>query len=287
MIKKLFRYLVLTLFVSLVIPLTTFASFLTISGENKLSIKKDSTGLRINGTVMIRNSGDETAYNVRPVLMFEKIRTTALWGGEQQSIDSNQSYTWTVDYLLPAATEYKGAYPVYVKFLYEDRNGYKFTAPSVLSLNTPELGNDELVNLYTNKLNPKAVCEPSGQAYKCTVTMLNRNPTPIQATVQLFTTDELVSTPENLEIAIPPAPEETRVSFAITNFSALIGSTYPVVVGINWKQDGLNNFISTISSVKIEEISPTFIPIVIGVLVVLVLIATIVLIRLKPRSKTS
>jgi hypothetical protein len=262
-LSSLFSILLFCLLCAIGTPYSASASFLSLSNITKLSLKKSSQGITISGTIEILNNGDEIAQNVQPVLIFNKVKTTTPWMGATANLSPRTSYTWNVNYQIPTSElscktplcdEYKGAFPLFIKLLYQDTNGYKFSAPSIYSLTTENLTADESVEVSRKDINPKLECSGNGEFFSCLLTTLSQLKTTIPTTVQIFSSDELIISPELIKLFISPSPQESVAPFQVSNNSGLQGSSYPVTAEISWRSpSGINNFTTATILVSLQK----------------------------------
>ena len=101
------------------------ASYITIDTNITAEITRE-TG---NITLTIANSGDESAYSVQPVMLFQD---RILNGDLISSLKPEDMHTWRFSFQPDMSID--GEYPLILKTYYSDANRYRFSALTIQSI---------------------------------------------------------------------------------------------------------------------------------------------------------
>ena len=218
-----FRVGVVALVAGVLVPAAARAGSISISISPAIELR-DSL---IAAHVEVKNSGDEAAHTVSPVLRF---RGKELRGPARERLEPNQSMT--ADLSLPAADLTPGRWPYGVAVDYTDGNQYPFQALHMASVT---LGNPPPAKLSVAEVRG----EPLATSGSLRVRLKNLAGTPRQTSVH-------VVVPEGVEVTQPEqslslaAWEEGSLSVPLVNRTALAGSRYPVFITAEYDDDGVH-----------------------------------------------
>lgn len=260
MAKNLIILLVLLFFVSL-----NSARYISIS--TSVSVENMITGNESGINILLRNTGDESAYDVQLSLILPPgIKTENMFVGELKP-DRPYKGNFTVSAVNDIIP---GKYTIGILTDYKDANGYQFSSvspnslivkkptSSMISARIPgmELGDKETkkINLQVRNLDDK---------------QHNLN-------IRLFLPRELRGEAKNREIRINPM-EEKNIEFEISPFGALVGSSYVIFASLDYEEEGLHYSPVASGIVKIVESGGGFdfsgwIPIVAVVVLIVIVI---------------
>lgn len=220
------------------------------------SVMLDGNATRVN--VSLRNSGDEAAMDTRLSLLLP------------QGFDANSIFVGTLGqaqfrgvFNITAKDALPGEYAFAVLTEYKDANGYPFSSVSPNTIVYKNMASAKLSALMEGiKLGEKGTAEVK-------VKLLNRDSKQHDVLVHLYLPNE-ISTRENEKALQLNQGEERSVSFEISNFGALVGSSYSVFVAISY-EDGAHYSAAatgTIEIIKSESIfSSQYLIIVLVILV--------------------
>lgn len=197
-----------------------YAGVISLESRVDVSVQPHSLGVDLTVT----NRGDESAYNVQ-------VRNEVLGVTQESSLqprldvgkDFSARFRFPLEHPLP------GRYPVILRILYTDANRYPFSA---LVLSNFSWQRDALAGVLG--ILDKAQFRSGGRLH------LKAKDLDGQAKslrVRLLLPLELSAATAQEDIALRPG-EEVTVPFAVRNFSALEGSTYPVYAIIEYDAAG-------------------------------------------------
>ena len=200
-----------------------------------VSTKVEGESLRV--TVRVENRGDESAYNAQAEfsVLGQRIQTEKV-----EELPVGKPVTFAKEIPLNIGTP--GVYPLMTTVFYTDANQYPFSAlaPHVFAQGGPAdlAGKMDALTLSTRG--------------KLRVTLRNLTGSDVTATVRLVVPRDLAVREEQQEIAVP-ARAEQALRFAIENFSARGGSSYPVTAVAEYEKDGVHQTALVSGLVKIIE----------------------------------
>ncbi|MCD6093125.1 MAG: hypothetical protein J7J38_03880 [Candidatus Aenigmarchaeota archaeon] len=246
----------------------SFAGYisLTTSMEN-IFIYNNSAEINIS----LLNSGDEPAFNTKLFLVLpDGFKVNELFVGtlKQNNTFVGQFNISVVKNIIP------GKYTFAVLTEYSDANGYGFSSvsPSTIIYKKPtstkisgfikelKLGEKETKNLELK--------------------ILNRDTEEHNIRAHLYLPNELVAKENDKTVLIKPN-EEKEIDFSISNFGALLGSSYIVFASVEYEEDWLHYSTIVRGIVNIEKGDYSWIIICI----VLILITIFVIINIRHKFK--
>jgi len=218
------------------------AGFLKMRGEPSVSLSQTGNNLFLKGEYSIYNEGDETAWQVFPVLGMDQFR----WLGPAQNISPGQSYTWKVNTPISEAElcnqvsdrclvelPLRGNFSVRVEKHYQDQNGFKFVVPDVFFIPLqPKTFSTVHLTLEINS-------EQSG-VYEGRYSIENPHAENLRLSVSPLL-------PEEVRLITPLVPIEiqgggkVQGSFQFKNERGLPGSQYVAILIADWSQGGERN----------------------------------------------
>src|SRR5206468_1746044 len=167
--------------------------------------------------VDIKNSGDEAAHSVAPVLSF---RGKELRGAAREELGPNQSMT--AELSLPASDLTPGRWPYRVAVDYTDANQYPFQALHVAWVT---LGNPPPAKLSVAEVK----AEPLAHSGSLRMRLKNLAGAARQTSVNVVVPEGVEVTQPEQSLALP-AWEEGALSVPLVNRTALARSRCPVFV---------------------------------------------------------
>ena len=205
----------------------------------------------------VRNTGDEAASSVVPILRFgdREVR-----GTRQETLAPSQSFEDTLT--LPQSALGPGRWPFRVAVDYTDQNQYPFQAlhVAIITVGNPSPAKVSVQEISIPPLSSSTVAHTrvkslAGVARKVAVN---------------------VFAPEGLEVSDGRAEvdlaawEEKEVSSHLVNRTALAGSRYPIFVSVEYDDEGTHHAVISHGLVEVgaphREVSSTLL-VVVGVLV--------------------
>ncbi len=220
----------------------TYISLTTQVSKEEI-ILEDETELEVK----LVNSGDEPAYQVQVNFVLPSgFQAPPISVG---NLEPNKPYTkkatLKIDEIVP------GTYPLGVLTYYQDANGYPFSSPSFF----PIVFQEVTASSVFGALQPLTL---SGQETKeATLKVRNLDNAPHQVKATLFLPRELVST-ANEKILDLAAKEEREITFDVSSFGALPGSSYPLFVSLDYKENNLHYSSLARGTVSIVEKKEAF-----------------------------
>jgi hypothetical protein len=187
-----------------------------------ITTEVDSSALpELAVTINVTNSGKETAHKLRPSV---QAGATKIPLPELLELRSNQSHTFTAKVRSDATKT--GSYPLFVTLGYADANGYGFSAIATSAYSAREASSSDIFGILT--------AEPISNEGELRVKLKNNSRQEVQVSLTPFLPAEL--TPQGLPAsATLAAGAEQEFSGRITNFSALPGSRYPVIIAAEYE----------------------------------------------------
>lgn len=184
-------------------------------------------------TISVTNSGKESAHKLRPSV---QAGATKIPIPELLELKPNQSHTFTATVRSDATKS--GSYPLFVSLGYADANGYGFSAIATASYTARDASSSDIFGILT--------AEPITDEGALRVKLKNNSRQELQVSLTPFLPAEL--TPQGLPATATLAPgAEQEFSGRITNFSALAGSRYPVILAAEYESAD-RHFTSVIST---------------------------------------
>jgi hypothetical protein len=209
------RILPLGLFLGLSIWISGFnnpvaAGILRIETQTGATVEGELLTVRVTAT----NKGTEPAQNVQVhIILLARNRH----GPVKDRLDPGQADTFLFKETLKGIK--KGRYPLTVLVDFHDANQYPFSAVSCTTFYWKEDANPDLLSLGNDIT--------VGAAGELLFTIKNLGLEPRKVRSSLVLPKELSTHDPRIDLQIDPRAEK-RVVFAIANFSALSGASYPV-----------------------------------------------------------
>ncbi len=190
------------------------------AGSISMTVSTGAVFLPGNMTVSLQNNGDETAWNVRMSLLsiFEATDTYINSLGAGQNVEFSIEINKTDD-ILP------GQYPAVILTRYEDANHYPFSS---VSPNYVIYGEATISDVHASVESAELSTEGVVR-----IKLRNLGNEEINPRIRLYLPLEINSDEEKNVIIAPKAEKE--VSFKISNFGALVGSSYVIVAAIEYE----------------------------------------------------
>lgn len=246
----------------LLTPNLVLASYISLTTTISTDLMTENT-TKID--VKLSNSGDESANNVEISLISD--------------FQSDPVYVGTLTPNMPFETELNvslkediqpGKYPVVVLVDYSDANGYPFSSvsPGSIVYKTPTVS--KVTSMETElSLSGK-------ESKKLTFTVRNLDDVSHETDIKLILPRELKVDDEVKTITIQ-SKEEKEIDFDVSSFSALSGSSYVVLVTMEYENEGLHYSSFGKGIIRITEKSdlvvlPDWLPISFIVILILVFI---------------
>ncbi len=261
--KKELRIVYSVILALFMMPALVWASYLTINGEGKISVSKESSGYLVKGTYEISNFGDETAKNVFPSL------TLGAWGwaGEPRSLGIKEKFLWEISATLSenelqcAATggdlcageslPLRGVFPLLIRRHYEDTNGAQFSAAEVIGVTIGDLSTNEIQRVRARQIDGLLLCDGDGSEFACSVDGRNFSDTPHAVAVGLHTSQEIQVQTKPSVVTID-GQGAAVAHFDIKNFTGLMGSKYAVFGVMQWNEGGVRGLRTLFTTVHLK-----------------------------------
>lgn len=231
------------------------AGYLRIAGNSDIHLKKQGPTLVLSGTYTMTNQGNEEAKKVWPELSLDQYT----WKGFPQDLAPGESYTWEFqkkltkgDLCLQASAKCPQALPSKGQFLirghrhYQDRNGYLFVIPDVL---TAALLSKTGKNLLDMQLKLKAI---EKREYRAEVELVNQSEEDLKARVSWLLPYEMDQKTEAFFLEVP-ALGAASGRFLFRNRSGLPGSDYLAIGIAEWVENGERRVVFRSGLFKIEN----------------------------------
>ncbi|OGR90423.1 MAG: hypothetical protein A2992_01755 [Elusimicrobia bacterium RIFCSPLOWO2_01_FULL_59_12] len=184
-------------------------------------------GLMLRAHVTVTNRGDEAAHAVQ---LKTELAGAAQTSPLQSILPVGNSYA--ADFQLSVQRLPPGRYPLILHILYADANGYPFSIVTVAPFELRAAPVPQVLGLLGN-----AAIHRRGRV---TLKLKNLDAQEKRLRVRLLLPQELSADSSSLDLTLRP-DQETRTAFAIRNFSALAGSTYPLFAIIEYDLAGLHH----------------------------------------------
>jgi hypothetical protein len=236
------------------------AKFISITTEIGDPIVADGSG---TSQLSIVNLGDEAAFESSYVLLMP------------EGFESEEVFIGRLNPNNPYESEFQvkeigggspGQYPGVLRVSYADGNGYPFSAVTPFNI------------VYKNRTTSsvfgvlEATTLTGDRNRDMKISIRNPDPKPHLVTITLYLPKELDAPQAVKTFEIGPS-EKRDVTFKISSFSALPGSSYVVLAAITYVEEGLSHSTFAKGVVSVEEERSIFSTRILGaVLIVLVLI---------------
>lgn len=239
--------------------LLTFAnaSFLQMRGEPKVELVDAGDHMVLKGEYAIHNEGDETAWQVFPVLGIDQYR----WIGTGKNINPGQGFVWVLNERISTndlcqepkpgcqvELPSKGNFAVKVEKHYQDQNSYQFVVPDVFFVPVK-------ANLFSSLNMNMEIVAQGGELFEARYNLENPNSYPVKAAVTPLLPLEVrpLSTPVPVEI---PANGQVSGIFQFENQKGLPGSHYLAILTAEWAHEGHRNSQYVSGGFQIPKSSP-------------------------------
>lgn len=221
--KPIFSYFFITF---LLLTSFGYSSHITLQTKTKSCIIEGNNSCELN--LEIVNNGDEPAFN----LAFEKIYPWIINSRKVRVDRLNPSQRVNVTLPISINTSIlPGKYPIIISVRYEDSNGYKFSSliSSYLVYTIPSVSS---IRIETDRiyLAPK-------ETKRFTVNIVSEEALD-KVYLKLFLPDEFLC--ESKSKTLENLSRENAEVFSITNSRALIGSSYPYFVVVEYEKSRMH-----------------------------------------------
>jgi hypothetical protein len=226
-------FLVLALLSGLALPSA-------LAGVIKMQVSCSVSGTNL--TVLMTNTGDEPAQNVRAHVTFM---------GKEMHTDNISSFPPAKPKSEVFALDTKdlnGTYPAVVIVDFEDLNSYPFSSVSIQQIRSGATSPAALMGVFQGQME---------LATKVSIPLRIRNKSDreIVVTCTVVTPNELVAEVPEFTLTIPPKGDE-QATVALENFSGTPTSAYPVHVLLEYDHEGEHFCIPATTMVMIVAPSP-------------------------------
>lgn len=266
----------------LFIPQIAVASFITLLGKPTVTFVANGDSIEVSGSYEIGNSGDETAFDVFPLL---RVGSWA-WSGAPRDIAPNQKESWEIKSLLKPSDikclsadwcagldlPVRGIFPMLIQRNYRDTNAAPFSAADVAVVTIGEMADGELALAQSTAMKAKFVCSAEGGDFDCEVNLLNSSDSAKKVAVSYHTTKELLVTGPPKAVDLAPSGEAST-HIKLRNLAGPTGSTYAVFAVIQWDENGIRKSMSLLQHVKIVRLTEITNYVVAGILALITLAA--------------
>lgn len=237
---------------------SVFASFISLTTSmDNIVIANDT----VSKAMSITNSGDEPSWNVKVSLLLpEGFISEPLYAGK---INANGVFSGRFNVSkIPGLS--KGSYSIAVLTEYQDANGYQFSSisPNLIVYETPA------GTRITGKLESITLGEKGTR--KIQLRLMNRDNAVRSVSVRLFLPNEITTLSDQKQIEMGPN-EEKSVDFEVSNFGALVGSTYSVFASFDYESDKHYSGFS-VGMIEIVKEDSTLLYIAIAALLAIILV---------------
>jgi hypothetical protein len=218
-----FRIGVVGLVAGLLVPAVARAGSISISISPAVELRDGLIAARVE----VKNSGDEAAHTVAPILRF---RGKEQRGPAREQLGPNESMS--AELSLPAADLAQGRWPYGVAVDYTDANQYPFQA---LHMAWVTLGNPPPAKLSVAEVK----AEPLASTGSLRVRLKNLAAAARQTSVHVVVPEGVEVTQPEQSLALA-AWQEGSLSVSLVNRTALAGSRYPVFVTAEYDDEGVH-----------------------------------------------
>ena len=201
-----------------------FASYISLTTSIETVLIED-THTKTNITIL--NSGDEPASNVKLFLVLpEEFRSNTIFIGE---LKPNEPFTGQFNVSVVSNVS-AGIYPLAILIEYSDMNGYGFSSVSPNTIIYKNPSSTKISGLIEElKLSEKG-------NKNLVLRVLNRDTREHNIKVQLYLPNELTTNENDKTVLIKPN-EEKQIIFQVSNFGALLGSSYAVFASLEHEDE--------------------------------------------------
>jgi hypothetical protein len=215
-----------SIFIMTVVLFLFFAP-LVLAGSISITVTATSSGFENNNMInlSLQNSGNEAAEDVHISLLLPQGFTSenAVIGRLVPGVPwSGSIIVNTTDNLLP------GAYPAVILTQYRDANGYPFSSVSKSNIIYKEISYSDISGMIK-----KAELSDNGNI---DMTLRNLGSSAIDAKIRLYLPLEIKADEYEKSIHLD-AKSEKELSFRVSNFGALAGSSYFVLAAVEYDGD--------------------------------------------------
>jgi len=246
----------------LLIPYLVLASVISLTTTISTDLMAENT---TKVQVKLLNSGDEPANNVQISLISDFQSNPVFVGTLTPNIPFEQEFNISLkEYILP------GNYPLVVLVDYSDANAYPFSSvsPSSIVYKTPT------VSKLSSMLSELSLTDK--ETKKLTLTVRNLDDISHELDVKLILPRELKVANGERTISIQ-SKQEKELSFDVSSFSALPGSSYVILASIEYEHEGLHYSSIGRGMIRITEKPdlielPSWLPILVIIFLVLIFI---------------
>lgn len=204
--------------------------------------KSDGNGAVIR--VQTTNSGDETAHDIQ---VHARLGQNQASSRVLPALAPGQ--TFKTELALAPELSLPGSYAIGVLIDFHDSHGRPFS-----NLSHGAFIHEEPVNLSLFMEPDTVELDKSG---RLEIGLINTGEKPLAARLSLMLPRELSSSRPEIEVQIGPR-EKRRVRFPVENFSALAGSTYSVLVFMDYEDEGLHHALVSESVVRVVKAQSVF-----------------------------
>jgi hypothetical protein len=257
--KKLLIISIIILLLSLhsvyagVISLTT-----TITAE---TMSQNTTKLHVR----LLNSGDEAAHNVQISSLTGDFKTDVINTGV---LEPNKPFEGDLN-ITNIKEINPGTYSIVVLTDYADANGYPFSSISRVDLTYKTQTYSKVSGIISE------LTLSGKESKKLVLTVRNLDDVTHDVKVKLFIPRELKVNDEERNLTIE-SKEEKTLNFDVSSFSALSGSSYVVLVSLEYEQDNLHYSSFAQSMINISEKKsptiPTWLPILTFIVLLIIFV---------------
>ena len=211
------------------------------AGSISMTVSTEPVFFPDNISISLKNSGDESALNVRLSLLSDIFIADEIF---ISSLDAGQEKNFFLA-INKAGEILPGLYPVVILTRYEDANGYPFSTVSPNSIAYKEGSSSNIFGVIK-----KTELSKDSEIGIAIRNMGNEN---LNLKLRLFLPLEITAEEYSKDVSID-AKTEKDVSFKISNFGALVGSSYFVVAALEYEDDKhYSSFASGIVSIVEEK----------------------------------
>ena len=200
------------------------ASYITMETETSASRVESGVEIKLSAT----NRGDEEAHHVQPEV---RLLGQAIAGPLRQSLRPGELYSWKTTVEVQKDSLLPGRYPIFIVLDYTDRNLYPFSAVSATYMDSGK-GRPSHVSgrIPTVEISHKGKIE---------IRLSNQDDHDRNVTLKMVGPRELSLKGMKGPLFVK-ARSEISVSSAVTNLSALSGSSYRVYAAVEYEEAGVH-----------------------------------------------
>jgi hypothetical protein len=194
--------------VALALPASAHAGAITLETTLRTTVAED-----VKATVLVRNTGTDTAHDVRPRVRFEDAERL---GELVRELPPRSSHEWTVDFPRPAT---RGRYPLLVTVSYNDPGFRGFSAVSATLV--------DVDGVFPGRFHGSVSKLSVDAEGTLTIVLVNDDTVAHEAHLSVFLPDELGGV-RDVGVQQQPPGQARTITVPIRNHGALAGSRYPV-----------------------------------------------------------